>query len=98
MVYETNKPFWRVYYSTPIFYSAPAYPHYIENIGDKDLKIFMFFDQSNADDIGYKGGFWAYSREVLSATFQPRSINPIVESHRIRQSGKWRPSTVSNTH
>jgi hypothetical protein len=34
---------------------------------------------------------------------QPRSINPIVGSHRwidsrIRQPGKWRPSTVSNTH
>jgi hypothetical protein len=28
----------------------------------------------------------------------PRSINPIIESHRIRQPGKWRPSTVSNTH
>jgi oxalate decarboxylase len=53
-----------------VFFTPPGYPHYIENIGDEDLKIFMFFDQSNADDIGYKGGFLAYSREVLSATFQ----------------------------
>ncbi|CAF3162507.1 unnamed protein product [Rotaria sp. Silwood2] len=53
-----------------VYFIPPGYPHYIENIGDKDLKIVMFFDQSNADDIGYKGGFLAYSREVLSATFQ----------------------------
>ncbi|CAF3349857.1 unnamed protein product [Rotaria sp. Silwood2] len=53
-----------------VYFIPPGYPHYIENIGDKDVKILMFFDQSNADDIGYKGGFLAYSREVLSATFQ----------------------------
>ncbi|CAF4875523.1 unnamed protein product [Rotaria socialis] len=53
-----------------VYFIPPGYPHYIENIGDADLKILMFFDQSNADDIGYKGGLLAYSREVLSATFQ----------------------------
>ncbi|CAF2525985.1 unnamed protein product [Rotaria sp. Silwood2] len=56
--------------SNDVYFIPPGYPHYIENIGDKDVKILMFFDQSNADDIGYKGGFLAYSREVLSATFQ----------------------------
>ncbi len=53
-----------------VYFVPRAYPHYIENTGDKEVKILIFFDKSIVGSIGYQGSFSAYSTEVLAATFQ----------------------------
>jgi oxalate decarboxylase len=54
--------------SDNVYFIPRVYPHHIENIGNEDLKILIFFDQSIAGHIGYKGSFSALTREVIGAT------------------------------
>lgn len=50
-------------------YIPRGYFHAIENIGDKDLHMAVYFNNSEPSDIGLSGAFSAYSQEVLAATF-----------------------------
>jgi oxalate decarboxylase len=52
-----------------MYFIPRAYPHHIEDIGAGDSHFLIFFDQGNAEDIGYTGGLRAYSNEILGATF-----------------------------
>ena len=51
-----------------IYFIPKAYPHHIENLGDSDLHILIFFDQSMPQDIGFTGSIKSFSDEVLSST------------------------------
>ncbi len=53
-----------------VYFVPRAYPHHIENIGNQEVKILVFFDQPISGDIGYTGSFSSYSKEVLAATLQ----------------------------
>jgi oxalate decarboxylase len=56
--------------SGSMYFIPRAYPHHIENIGDGDLSILIFFDQNTPADIGGKSLVSAFSREVLAAAFK----------------------------
>ncbi|CAF3774412.1 unnamed protein product, partial [Adineta steineri] len=53
-----------------VYFVPRAYPHYIGNMGDVEVKILLFFDQAIVYDISYQSSFLAYSREVLAASFK----------------------------
>jgi len=44
-----------------VYFVPRAYRHHIENIGQTEVKILVFFDQPIAGDIGYTSSFSAYS-------------------------------------
>jgi oxalate decarboxylase len=46
-----------------------AYPHHIENVGDDEFHLLIFFDQAMPGDIGYRATAAAFSRGVLATTF-----------------------------
>jgi len=46
-----------------------GYPHHIENVGKEELHFLVFFNRDSPGDIGFTGGFRAYSNEVLGASF-----------------------------
>lgn len=52
-----------------IYFIPKAYPHHIENLGDDDLKILIFFDQAMPEDIGFTGSVKSNSNEALAALF-----------------------------
>ncbi|CAF3786284.1 unnamed protein product [Adineta steineri] len=53
-----------------VYFVPRAYPHYIENMGDVEVKILLFFDQAIINELSYQSSFLAYSREVLAASFK----------------------------
>lgn len=52
-----------------IYFIPRAYPHHIENLGDDDLKILIFFDQPMPEDIGFTGSVKSNSNAALAALF-----------------------------
>ncbi len=52
-----------------ISYLPEGYLHYIENIGDSDVHMIVFFNNEIPEDIGLSGAAGAYSNEVLSSLF-----------------------------
>ena len=56
-----------------IVFIPTAYFHYIENIGDEELRFAVFFSHEKPQDIGISGAFGSYSNEVLGAVF---NVNP----------------------
>jgi oxalate decarboxylase len=53
-----------------VYFVPRAYPNHIENIGQTEVIILVFFDQPISGGIGYTDSFSAYSREVLASTLQ----------------------------
>jgi oxalate decarboxylase len=49
-----------------IYFIPKAYPHHIENLGDADLHLLIFFDQPMPQDIGFTGSVKSYPNEVLA--------------------------------
>jgi oxalate decarboxylase len=52
-----------------VYFVPRAYPHHIEVFDAPEMHFCIFFDQPTPADIGYRTSISAYSREVLSATF-----------------------------
>jgi oxalate decarboxylase len=52
-----------------VYFIPRAYPHHIEVIESPRWHFTIFFDQPTPGDIGYRASISAYSREVLTATF-----------------------------
>jgi oxalate decarboxylase len=50
-----------------IYFIPKAYPHHIENLGNEDLHLVIFFDQPMPQDIGFTGSVKSNSNEVLTA-------------------------------
>lgn len=50
-----------------------GYFHHIENIGTDELRMTVYFNNKNPDDIGLSGALSAYSKEVLASLF---SVDP----------------------
>jgi oxalate decarboxylase len=53
-----------------VYFIPRAYPHHIENIGNEEVQILVFFDQPVSGDIGYTGSYSSYSKTVLAAALQ----------------------------
>jgi oxalate decarboxylase len=56
-----------------IVFVPAAYFHYIENNGDEELHLAVFFSHEKPQDMGVSGAFGSYSNEVLGAVF---NMNP----------------------
>jgi oxalate decarboxylase len=52
-----------------VYFIPRAYPHHIEVFDAPEMHFCIFFDQPTPADIGYRTSISAYSRKVLSATF-----------------------------
>jgi len=50
-----------------IYFIPKAYPHHIENLTKKDLRILIFFDQIMPEDVGFTASVRSFSDEVLGA-------------------------------
>lgn len=50
-------------------YIPASYLHHIENIGNEDMRMGVFFSNKAANDIGLSGSFSAYSNETLASVF-----------------------------
>ncbi|MDV6330786.1 cupin domain-containing protein [Asticcacaulis sp. 201] len=59
------------YVMTPgdVYFIPRAYPHHIEDIGNGDLHVLVFFDQALPGDIGFKSLASCYSRQILASAF-----------------------------
>lgn len=53
-----------------VYFIPRAYPHHIEALTDEGIDFLIFFDRPTPGDIGYRATASAFSREVLSASFQ----------------------------
>lgn len=51
-----------------IYFIPKAYPHHIENLGNDDLHMLIFFDQPMPQDIGFSGSVKSFPDEVLSCS------------------------------
>lgn len=51
------------------YFIPRSYPHHIEDIGDGELKLLVFFNQRTPGDIGMSTAIGAYSRGVIAAAF-----------------------------
>lgn len=49
------------------YFIPPAYPHHIENVGDGDFHVLVFFDQASPGDVGYRSLINVYPRDVVAA-------------------------------
>lgn len=61
-----------------------GYFHHIENIGNTELHMAVYFNNAAPDDIGLSGALSAYSKEVLASLF---SVDPkfFVELHKFQE-------------
>lgn len=50
-----------------IYFIPKAYPHHIENLGQDDLHILIFFDQTMPEDIGFTASVKSFSDDVLGS-------------------------------
>lgn len=57
-----------------IYFIPKAYPHHIENLGEDDLRILIFFDQPMPEDIGFTASVKSNSDEVLAAVLDTSPI------------------------
>lgn len=51
------------------YFIPPAYPHHIENVGEGNVHLLVFFDQVAPGDIGYRSLISAYPRALVAAAF-----------------------------
>lgn len=50
-----------------IYFIPKAYPHHIENLGDSNLHILIFFDQAMPQDVGFTASVKSFSNATLAA-------------------------------
>jgi oxalate decarboxylase len=55
-----------------IYFIPKAYPHHIENLGDDDLHILIFFDQAMPRDVGFTASVKSFSNEALAAVLHSK--------------------------
>jgi oxalate decarboxylase len=53
-----------------VYFIPPAYPHHIEDLGEDDLKLLIFFDQTKPGDIGMRSAVPSFSKDVVAASFK----------------------------
>jgi oxalate decarboxylase len=51
-----------------IYFIPKAYPHHIENLGNSELHMLIFFDQPMPQDIGFTASIKSFSDDILSNT------------------------------
>lgn len=51
-----------------VYFIPRAYPHHIEDVGEGEAHLLVFFDRPEPADIGYRASASAFSREVLAAS------------------------------
>jgi oxalate decarboxylase len=51
------------------YFIPRAYPHHIENVGEGQLHLAIFFDSVSPGDIGYRSLINVFPRDVLAAAF-----------------------------
>lgn len=51
------------------YFIPAAYPHHIENVGEGNVHLLIFFDQVSPGDVGYRSLINVYPRAVLAAAF-----------------------------
>ena len=52
-----------------VYFIPTAYPHHFEDLGEDELKLLIFFDQSKPGDVGMRSAVPGFSRDVVAASF-----------------------------
>jgi oxalate decarboxylase len=58
-----------------VYFIPPAYPHHFEDLGEDELKLLVFFDQSKPGDVGMSNAVPGFSMDVVAASF---NVSPSV--------------------
>lgn len=48
------------------YFIPPAYPHHIENVGEDNFHVLVFFDQASPGDVGYRSLINVYPRDLVA--------------------------------